>query len=267
MSSAGPYDPTEPEDRRGSHHISKRDLIIIICLIAAISPILFVVYGNLRHEAEKHTCKGNLGQIYKALSIYQIENNDRFPPTYVANEKGEPADFEGASISWMTVISPGLEARASFRCPTAQANEVVKNVHAAKVGETFESSYGLYRPWSAGQAPLIQRPESSVLIAETTTNGNLNTFDPNPMGPHDGISIDWDDQNFRSSSNSRWVTRLAFPNTSGPNFKETGECRHRDSIFILYASGSLGKLKPNQARVSRLGSAKGARLAGLWSTH
>jgi hypothetical protein len=65
------------------------------------------------------------------------------------------------------------------------------------------------------------------------------------------------------SPDSKFVTRLAFPETKDGKFSETGKTRHDAGINVLFCSGRRSLLKPSSAEISRLG--KGGRATGYWA--
>jgi hypothetical protein len=179
---------------------------------------------------------------------------------------GEPSNLGGGATSWMTAIFQGMEKRASFRCPSAGDHEVAKNVHAMEAGKLFDSSYGMYRGWSTGISSMIQRPEQSIVIAETS--GGPDAFNPKPFkSDNDGVVIGWDTGNFEAEDASDYVTRLAFGGTSGGQFDDAKPGRHDIGIHVLLASGKLGRIRANEARIKRMGSRAGSQIVGNWATN
>lgn len=271
----GGYDASEVDERPRSSHLSRKDVrvlgFVLLLLVLLMSPI----YCVLKIQRDRHVCKQNLGHIYKAISLYMVENNDRFPPIFVTNEQDEPQLFDargaqnpsGAYLySWMSLVQPQLTPRATFECPAAQPEENVRNLSYSSENPPFTSSYGMYIPWSAWSGPMVVNPDRSVLFGETCNNGAEDTFDPKPYAHgKDGITIGWSDGNDKPTPNSEFVTRLAFPESKGGKFVRDGRNRHGDSSLYITASGSLLYLKADAARIQWLDTSK-TEITGRWAT-
>lgn len=261
------YDASEVDERPRSAYISKKDVRIVIIFGAIVVAIMVPVIQGMKRQSEQHMCKNNFAQISKALSLYLESNNDRYPPAFEAQSNGEPLLIDGKyPVNWMGLLLPGMEQRANFRCPTAQPDEVVDNLHPLEAGKTFPSTYGFYMPWSGWPASMVSDPNNAIIIAETSNRGGNNTYDPNSFaeGP-DGFVIGWDDNSLAPTSKSKYVTRLAFPGSKSMKFEESATTRHDNGIHVLYLSGALGRIKPDASHVIRYGG--GSEIKGKWATH
>ncbi len=258
------YDPSEVEERPKNAYLSRKDIRILLVAVVLLVVLLTPVVWLAKMSRDKYMCKANLGQMYKAMSLYLIENDNRYPPVYVVGANGEPAELgpKGEPYTWMSVVHENMSTRYSFDCPAAGDDEKVKNLHPAAEKAPFDSSYGLYYPRSTFNSTFLANPATSILVAETSNQGANATFDPQPFKHrYDGMAIGWNDGNFGASKLSESVTRLAFPDTKSGAFNRKGKGRHGDGILVLYADGRLGYLHPDAAEVQRIGS----EIVGSWS--
>lgn len=261
-----PYDPSETEERPRSAYLSRKDVRIGLVGTAILAAALTPIYVSWERKSHEHLCTQNFAQISKALNIYLEANNDRFPPIFDEDlATGEPALINGYPSSWMTKIYSGMERRASFKCPAAKPEELAKNLNPESVDGYFESSYGMYRPWSGFPKYLVANPDTAIIVAETSNGGSNGTFNPIPYAnAPDGIVIGWNDSNDQATEKTTSVTRLAFYDTKNGEFKEKGPARHEMRINVLFISGSWGRIEQTGARVQRLG--EGRDLTGYWAT-
>jgi hypothetical protein len=263
------YDASEVEERPRSAYLSRKDVRVILVLVAFFVLLMVPIYMVFKQGRDRHLCKQYIGQIFKAVQIYSIEWDNRFPPVYAEGPGGEPALLEPGNVpyTWMSLIQGGMSARSSFLCPAAGEEETVRNMHPEPEKEPFRSSFGMYRPWSAYNVSMVSDPDNSVLVAETSNNGARDTYDPVPFSHGvDGIVIGWNNDNFRPNSESEYVTRLAFPETKGGRFRKDGPGRHGDGIHVLYISGQYAFVKPNSAMVHFLTAGKiKTEMVGMWA--
>jgi prepilin-type processing-associated H-X9-DG protein len=270
------YDPTEPDDKPKSSHISKKDLKWAVILVVLLVVVLWPVWVKLKFQRDKHVCKDNLGQIARALQLYAVDNSDRLPPAYVAGDNFEPKLFNGMSVSWMTLIAGGVRNfEENFTCPAAQDSELAPN--AGPKNELIKSGYGLFGAVSAAPLANIPNQSSVAMVAETASMGARDTFNPLPMKDSkgnpvpDGYVIGFDNSNFLPSDStmdilnkSKYASRLAFYNTASGAFSETGEARHPGGIHILFVDMHVETLPPPAAIIRRMG-AEGSEIIKTWA--
>ncbi len=276
------YDPTAPEDdpSRGSNYLSKKDFRNIVIGIAAFMILLYPLYQIMAKTSEKARCVQNMKEIAGALNQYAAEHDDRFPPLFATGPSGAPAmGANNLPFTWVSDISGFTTERSSFFCPSAQPDEAAKVERITQgpvvKGETGEdrrmlsTTYGFYSPYSGYLRSIIEDPNGTIVVAETSNRGAHDTYDPLPYKneqgevlPFDGFAIGWDNDNFEPDALTKFVTRLAFPETSGGNFDKEGPTRHSNGINSLNASGGLIYLTPNSARVRQ----SGGQITGLWAT-
>jgi hypothetical protein len=261
------YDPTAPEgaSSAGSQYMSKKDVRNILLVIVVMLLALFPIYRMMEKNSEKTRCRQNIQAIFAALSQYATEYDERFPAIYAMGGENEPLlDRKGMPFTWAGVISQYMNKRQSFLCPTAIADEAEAVASMRKDGPEQELkkhpegsellTYGMYLAYNAFPITQVENPNNTVVVAETSNMGARGTFDPMPFKdssgavvPHDAFSIGWDNSNTAPTNTSTAVTRLAFYNAKGGEFKSDGEARHDIGIHALTASGSLVILKPDSA--------------------
>lgn len=258
-------DLNEAEDRRKSQYISKRQLYLIVPVTLLVVFFAYFFYEYLRRQAEESVCRKNLNAVSTAMQLYLADNGDRFPPAFEMDGTGSPVIAKNAAISWVSKLDGYMTKRATFRCPSAQPEELSMNNGVPNV----PSTYGFYRLWELQPIGFMADPSSEVIVAETSNRGGATSFNPQPfmsdgkVAPYDGFLIGWDTGNESLDEDSRYVTRLAFPGTQGGRFRKDGLGRHVSGIFALLGDGHLRILKPNEARIER--SSKNA--TGIWGDH
>ena len=63
--------------RRG---VTLVEVLIVVAIIVIVAAITFPVFSRAKESAKATACLGNLSQIGKALAMYAIDNDNRFPP-------------------------------------------------------------------------------------------------------------------------------------------------------------------------------------------
>lgn len=261
-------DDDDIKERRRSSYVTRKEWRVVLFAAIVFGAILFTIYKFAEKESQFHICTGNFQQMRNAIFVYAANNNDRLPPVFAEDGKGEPLLIPSSSpagdapYSWVSLIQPAMEVRASFVCPSADGSERSSNLHPTDPKSDLFSTYGMYRARSAWPLTMIRDPDSTVIITETSNRGSANTFDPMPFkSAPDGIAIGWNDSNLALTKDSAFVTRLAFPKSEGGKFAENGLARHSRGINVLFASGRRGLLKPPDAKIERLGNEP----TGYWS--
>ena len=267
--SADAYEPDALEsDRRAANpYMSKRDVRRIAVILVILALVLWPVFLQMRQKAWKVQCIGNLSAMGQAIALYMEQHEDRFPPTHVMDLDGNPIVVNGQVNTWATLIQPYASNGTEFRCPAAKDEEAVPSENPNSIDEPLMLTYGMYTALG-GRGGLVH-PESTVLIAETSNHGARDTFNPIPFldaegqpMPYDGFLIGFDDDNFRFSENSSFVTRLAFYGSGSGMFRSDDvKGRHSGRIHVLFADGHVGFLSPQNAGVTYLDP----DLTGIWS--
>jgi hypothetical protein len=252
-----PYDPTAPEGegQRGAGYVTKKDIRVIGIAMAVLAAILFPIYKLLERSSQSSRCLLNMKAMAAALNEYAEQHDDRFPPLMRTLLNGSPDLGEtGLPYTWASDVSGFMNPRASFRCPTAAEPEVA--YVEGRDGNRLPVTYGMYSPYGAFLRAIVNDPDQTILIAETSNFGALDTFNPQPFLdlegnkiPFDGFVIGWNDSNFQPSESSSAATRLAFPNSADGQFKKDGPMRHDAGIHAIVISGAAAPaLNPSQAK-------------------
>jgi hypothetical protein len=275
------YDPNavEGDPKRGSQYMTKKDLRNILLVAAVVLIGLIPVYKMMEKNSEKTRCVQNMRAIAAALGQYAAENDDKYPAIYAMGSAGEPLlDPKGIPFAWTSVISQYVNNRSSFLCPSATADEVstVASMRTDKPEQELKEhpantelvTYGMYAAYSTFLISQVENPNVVITMAETSNMGARGSFDPLPFKssegnviPFDNFVIGWDNSNQKPDPSTKAVTRLAFYDVKGGDFKSDGDMRHSAGIHALTAGGSLVYLKPDSALYSqRIGVG-----AGRWS--
>ncbi|MGV3618229.1 MAG: hypothetical protein ACO1SV_23115 [Fimbriimonas sp.] len=265
-----PYDPGAPEGEapRGSAYVSKRDFRVIVIGIVAFVIMLMPIYKVLERNSQKARCAQNMAAIANGIGQYAALHDDRFPPVMRTLLNGSPdLGTTGMPYTWASDVQEFMNPRANFLCPSAIPSEIVyvEGLKNARIPVT----YGMYVPYGGYLRSVIDDPDQTIIVAETSNYGGADTFDPLPYVdldgnkiPHDGFAIGFNDDNQTGTSASKYITRLAFPGTADGKFPETGLGRHDAGIHSITATGSAAPLlKPNDAVIVRRFELPG----GIWT--
>src|SRR2546430_16118584 len=68
------------EDGPRSQHFSKKDLRWALPVIAFAVVALVIGYRYFKKQSDEHVCVSNMNSIFKAVSLYANDWDDRFPP-------------------------------------------------------------------------------------------------------------------------------------------------------------------------------------------
>ena len=265
-----PYDPNAPEGeaQRGGNYVSKKDFRVIAIGILALAIMLVPVYKVLERNSQKARCAQNMKAIASAVHEYASLHDDRFPPIMrtLPNDSPDLADT-GLPYTWVSDVQEHMNPRANFLCPSASPDEIVysEGRNATKIPLT----YGMFAPYGGYLRSIIDNPDQTVIIAETSNFGADGTYNPLPFEdldgnkiPHDGFSIGFNDSNFMGSATSKYVTRLAFPDSSKGTWSKDDSARHDAGIHGITAGGGASPLlKPNDAKITTRFGLPG----GLWT--
>lgn len=272
------FEADEPEGsaQRGSQYMSRKDARFILLAIVVFTLISIPAYQYYKRQGEKSICSNNMRAIAQAILTYSTDNDDRLPIAFYPDEAGNPVLEQGLPITWATLVEGGKSERASFRCPSANPQEVTR-VTPFVSKKPIELTYGMFAGASGRTERGYDRPTESVLLAETSNNGALNTYNPLSFGEkfeNDGFLIGLDVSNAQGAAlkdaldfiradiqrgagdpdkqglkEPNFVTRLAFPESAKGKFDSTTGMRHDNGIHAIYVDGRLGLLKPGAARV------------------
>lgn len=250
MSNSEAFDPTAPEGEVTSRgqYMTRRDMKVILTSVAIFGILCVPVYRYLLGRTDSSRCTRNMQGINEALTLYATEHDGRYPPidrTETLESIAPALGDTGHVYTWASDISGYMNPRSSFLCPSAKESEVVITEDPKGQNRTFLSSYGMYSAYGSVLMSLVENPDQTVIIAETSNNGASGTADPCLMKSTsglvlpDGFVVGWNDSNDESSKLSQYVTRLAFPDSAGGKFVKDSDARHGATIHVLTASGQL----------------------------
>lgn len=265
-----PYDPNavDGDANRGSSYVTKRDFRVIIIGIVVLTIMLIPIYKVLERNSQKARCAQNMAAIANGLGQYAALHDDRFPPL-MRTHVGDYPDLgtSGMPFTWASDVQEFMNPRANFLCPSATPQDVV-NTESLQ-GTKLPVTYGMYAPYSTYLRSMIEDPDQTIIVAETSNFGASGTFNPKPFVddqgnkvPFDGFAIGLDDNNWSGTEKSRYVTRLAFPDSASGKFGAKDPTRHDGGIHAITAAGSASPLlKPDSAVVIRRFDLPG----GIWT--
>jgi hypothetical protein len=255
------------EDRDGprSQHFTKKDLKWVAVLLVLLALFLPSLYKKFKHDSDEHVCITNMNSIYKALSLYANDWDDRFPPEAwedPTSTTGAPNIVDGKVNTWVTQAFHYDPRPDIYHCPAGEESESVPTEAAIhKPGEskaehiTIQSNYGMYVGYATAMQSSIERPDQVVFLSETSNRGAEQSYDPSPYlgtdgkpSPYDGYSIGWDSGNRQPDAGSKSVTRLSFRGCENGVFTNA-TTRHGDAIHAITAGGNLIILHPNDSRL------------------
>lgn len=255
-----PYDPNAPEGAAsaGSAYVSKKDLRVILGAVGVLAVLLYPIYKVLEGNSQRARCLQNMKAMSAAINEYAALHDDRFPPIMRTQLNGAPdLGTTGLPYTWASDASEFMSPRSSFLCPAATPEEIVyvEGQNNAKIPVT----YGMYAPYGGYLRAIVDNPDQTIILAETSNAGARKTYNPVPFVgmdeqiiSQDGFVIGWNDTNSSPSKESTMVTRLAFPESAGGSFKKDGPTRHDKGIHAIVISGAAAPyLKPTDAVVTQ----------------
>ncbi|MFM9873422.1 MAG: hypothetical protein ACKVQS_08160 [Fimbriimonadaceae bacterium] len=261
------YDADAPEgsNELGSQYVSKKDWIWILAAIIVLAIVIAIVSPSMKKRADESNCKSYMHAIASSISQYAVMN-DGFPPLYAVGENGTPALLDGKPIVWASVIPP-LPRGSKFTCPATKPGEAVrvngKSIETSmfqkdeKTLNYIDLSYGMFSALSARKVSDVANDDQTILLAETANHGAHSTYNPLPFTlksgtevPFDGFAVGFNDSNGLPTAESKFVTRLAFPNTKDGIFNDADEhARHGKNVFAIFVDGHLGRLVPTDMKL------------------
>ena len=250
MSENNAFDPSAPEGATApssGHYLTRKDAKFIGLATLVLAVGMIPIYLHMREKAFRVTCSKNLGGIMETMILYSTQHDDRFPPAFSENGKGEPdADANGVGYTWISDLYSLKSDRFDFVCPDATPEELTFSASPSG-GAPIPSSYGYYAPYASYSSVLVDNQDVVVILSETSNRGANKTYDPKPFdSKYDGMIIGWNNSNdFGNGKNvdTRSVTRLAFPKTESGT-SEKGDGRHGDFIYGISSSRVRLNLSP-----------------------
>jgi Tfp pilus assembly protein PilE len=242
------YDPAAPEGEitsRGSY-VTGRELRALI-IVGVLALVAFLpIYTIFKGKTDRARCTANMQAMFDAMGLYAEQHDGRYPPIDRSETPGSLVPSLGETghvYTWASDIAGYMSARASFLCPSANPEEIVQTEDPRSGSKTLPLSYGMYAPYGGYLVSLVENPDQTVIVAETSNRGSNHTYDPLPFTSltgqplPDGFVICWNDSNDNGDAASKTVTRLAFPGTDAGVFAKGGDARHGDAIHMLTATG------------------------------
>lgn len=252
------YDVDAPEGGKPTtQFITIKDWKVIAVVVVILFFVSVPIYKQFKSQRDEQLCKSNMNGIYKAMMQYSIQNDERFPPLYSIGANGAPLLFDNKPIVWASVVSPYMNKRDSFDCPSIEEGEGMATIGSENVD--INLAYGMYVAMGSEPYLLLSQPNSTALLLETSNNGAQGSYNPLPFRdttgsvvPFDAFMAGYDDSNKELTRKSKWITRLAYRNAKNGYDKPGVVPRHAKGLHIIYADGHLGSLHAPEAEVENL---------------
>ena len=248
------YDPQAVEDApTRSEYFSRKDAKWILALVVVATIAAYPLYQWANDQKNKAVCSNNISDVYKALSIYANNNDDRFPALFNSDASGSPSVRNGRVETWASAMKVYHNGRTELRCPASEDDEDARTEWG---GADVPITYGLYAAHATVNTTNIDSPDETILIAETSDLGTQGSFDPLPYKDEagnkvsDAFVIGWDNSNEAPNAGTKQVTRLAFRGYSDGRTTEDTHPRHANGIHAVTVSGRRVLLKPDDSRTS-----------------
>lgn len=244
-------DRDDGQESFSNRYISKKDVKLFFIGVPILALLLTPVYRKLRDDSWETTTKNSMLRVFQAISLYATANDDKFPPAYYRGQTG-PELEKGYPYVWLSLVKGGIPARTLLVSQAA----VKEEYSAIGYGGAVPTTFGYYVAAEFRQVDDFDN-DDTVLFAETTEGGALDTYDPMQMKPTDGWLIGYDtgnDRNRRIIDAASFVTRLAFKGSA--TAVKTGKwddvkTRHPKSTFAVTVNGTRIKLTPEMMKIRR----------------
>lgn len=265
------------EDAPKSHLITKKDVKRFLIVLPFIVLILFFLYRYFKKQSDWSNCASNMNAVYKSVSLYANDWDDRFPPLAEADATtGTPTVTNGKVITWVTQVFAYDPRPEIFQCPASDHSEAVPTEGAIHpkgapkaIHVTVNSTYGMYAGYATASQSLLDRSGQSIFLSETSNMGAMNTYDPFPFKDsagkvvgYDGYVMGWDNSNVEPNAQSKNVTRMAFRDTADGTFNNADSRHGNMMVHCIAPDGSLINLHSYQIKMEM----QGGQPSGLWRT-
>ena len=170
------------------------ELLVVIAIIALLAAILFPVFGRVRENGRRTTCRSNLRQMGMGLLQYVIDN-DSVMPTDKISPKPDPNDYDAndpLTQEWQDFLQSYVKNDQVFTCPSHSGKDDMPFIHGPGrnygsyamnhtypgKGDTFTppmSDYQSGRNYYVTQAMIVV-PASTVWIVETGNDTGYTTW-------------------------------------------------------------------------------------------
>lgn len=158
------------------------ELIVVFAILSLLLAVLFPTFLTARGKAREMVCIFNLRQIGVAISLYNQDNDGKYPYAIDAADKNLPQlwdDFPEfqAQIPKLKqlheVLQPYVQEKKIFRCPS-DTGYVVEDLSGLPLSaapssfEQFGSSYGYHTAVAVKQAnePSLKVPSQFCLLLD-----------------------------------------------------------------------------------------------------
>ena len=199
------------ERRGGVQGFTLLELLVTVAVISVLIAILIPTLSSMRETARKAVCKSNLGEVYRAVTVYANDHNQRVP-----------LGHRGGRRQWNTMIYSGTSGKyvlfgrlyvggyltkgEVFYCPSENAESQAFNTNA--------------NPWPPGSAGVnVQGGYAS-----------------NPMGDR----YDWGFAELPPNGMPR-LDRMGIMAllSDGTGLPDRVDSRHADGVNTLFTEGSV----------------------------
>lgn len=106
---------------KDNHAFTLIEILIVIFIILTITGLMFPVLSSIREKSKQSVCMGNMGQLYKCLLQYTIENNGYLPleDNSGTSDSGAPCSgevwFKAVDRYIITDILPSSQTEISIK--------------------------------------------------------------------------------------------------------------------------------------------------------
>lgn len=251
-----PFQTLGPDDerdtaRRKSAYVSGKEVrtwIIIFALIIALS--YFFWFRSWKANRDFVVAKNHLGEIHQALGVYMAENNEGLPAVFLPGVQ----DIYGRPVTWanqLFQLTPHLDIFTSPSIPP-EGDTLLTYTDPNGGRETIRLSYGLLT--AAGTLRRYEVRDETYIIAESISNGVLDSLNPLPLGVRDGFAIGYNDSNTHPTPSSEYVTRVAFIGAEKGAGLSSLEPIHDRGVPVLQMDGHIQIIGAGKLKLTRRGN-------------
>lgn len=224
----------------------------IAILVGSLALLMVIVpfYATLLDDRRTSDCLSHLKEISNALSVYQLDYENKWPPVYYAGGDGQPLlDASNRPITWVAPVAAYLKKPPGliFKCPADPFGGSTIVSDPKDSSQSLPLSYGFYAPLGGKDSEDLMNPGQSVLIADSLAGGRKGSINPNPLlGGNDGFLLAAEDTNGAPGSQSHYIARLAVWRIDEDEDWTAGNLRsfHGRGVNVLMADGHITTRSP-----------------------
>lgn len=237
--------------------LTRVEKIAIVVGSLALLIVLIPFYATLLDDKRTSDCLSHLKEISNALSVYQLDYENSWPPAYYAAGDGQPLlDEANRPITWIAPVAAYLKKSPDvvFKCPGDPFGGSTIVSDPKDSSRTLQLSYGFYAPLSGKSIEDLASPGQSVLIADSLAGGRNGSMNPNPMlDGNDGFLLAAEDTNGAPGSQSQYVARLAVwrIDTNKGWVADNLRAFHGRGVNVLMADGHITTRSPGIVKLER----------------